>query len=131
VTSQDTDTSNASRLPEDAAKVPEDTDAQICARLVLLLRESVGEDRRWPSALGPRTRLDADLMLDSLELAAFAAELRAHFGDQVDLLRFIAGLDLDAIIALTIADVAAYVARRATLPPGQVPERVTDRVGSR
>ena len=85
------------------------------AQVVGLLRESVGEDRRWPETLGPDTRLDADLVLDSLETAAFAAALSARYGDRVDLLAYIAGLDLDALIGLTIADVAAYVAAQVAI----------------
>jgi acyl carrier protein len=84
--------------------------ARRCAELVALLRESVGEDRRWPDDLGPHTRLDADLALDSLEAAAFAARVREHYGDRVDVLAHVSALDIDAIINLTIADVAEHIA---------------------
>lgn len=95
-----------------AAPVFDGDDASRCAHIAALLRESLGEDRAWPADLGPHTRLDADLVLDSLETAAFAAALREQHGDAVDLLTYIADLDLDAIITLTIADVARYVADR-------------------
>lgn len=100
--------------PDLAAAAAADSTAhtRLSAHVVTLLRESVGEDRRWPDDLGPGTRLDADLVLDSLETAAFAARLSEHYGRSVDLLAFIAGLDLDAIITLTIGDVAGYLAAR-------------------
>lgn len=112
-----------------AAAPGEPGDPQLCARVIVLLRESVGADRRWPADLGPHTRLDADLVLDSIETAAFAAELRAHYGARVDLLAHIADLDLDGIITLTIGDVARHVA--ACLDEGAAgsgtrePERIT------
>ena len=76
-----------------------------------LLCAALDQDAAWRAALTPDTRLDGDLFLDSLELAAFAAALRARYGPAVDLPRHIADLELDAIIALTLAQVAAYVAQ--------------------
>jgi acyl carrier protein len=98
----------------DAAAAPAlaPQDESRCERIITLLSESVGADRRWLADLGPGTRLDADLALDSLELAGFAAALAEHYGSDVDLLAFIAGLDIDEIIGLTIADVARHVGRR-------------------
>ena len=58
-------------------------------------------------------RLEADLGLDSLELAALAATLRNRFGDRVDLSGHLAGLELDELIDLTAGQLAEYVAGRA------------------
>ncbi|WP_433086204.1 hypothetical protein ACQP2P_12405 [Dactylosporangium sp. CA-139114] len=74
-----------------------------------LLREVTGEDAAWAAAIGPATRLDGDLFLDSLELAALGHGLAARFGPAVDLAGFVAGLDLDALLRLSVADVASYV----------------------
>ena len=76
-----------------------------------LLRQSVGEDRVWPDDLGPSTRLDGDLLLEDADMAAFGAALRQRYGDRVDLLGFVADLDIDQIIALSVADVAGYIAQ--------------------
>ena len=67
-----------------------------------LLGEVTGE-----SGIGPHTRLDADLVIDSLELAALGLALHQRYG--VDLHAFIAGLTLDEIIELSVADVAGFV----------------------
>ena len=61
------------------------------------------------------TRLDGDLFLESVELAELGEAVRRHYGERVDLVGHVAGLDLDGIIALTVADVAAYVADCADL----------------
>ncbi|MFD0580491.1 phosphopantetheine-binding protein [Dactylosporangium darangshiense] len=74
-----------------------------------LLREVTGENAEWLAGLGPATRLDGDLFLDSLEVAALGERLAAHFGPAVDLAGFVAGLELEALLRLSIADVASYV----------------------
>ena len=75
-----------------------------------LLRQSVGEDRVWPEDFGPATRLDGDLLLEDADMAAFGAALRQRFGDRIDVAGFVADLDIDRIIALSVADVADYIA---------------------
>ncbi len=55
-------------------------------------------------------RLESDLGMDSLELAALAAELRDRFGDRVDLAGYLAGLELEELIELTSGDLAEYLA---------------------
>lgn len=62
-------------------------------------------------------RLEADLGMDSIELAAFAAALRDRFGDWVDLSDHLAALELDELIGLTVAEVAAFVASRLSDQP--------------
>ena len=76
-----------------------------------VLRQSVGEDRVWPDDFGPATRLDGDLLLEESDMAAFGEALRQRYGDRVDLVGFVADLDIDQIIALNVADVADYVAQ--------------------
>ncbi|WP_432988973.1 phosphopantetheine-binding protein [Dactylosporangium sp. CA-233914] len=77
--------------------------------VVELLREVTGEDAEWLAGLGPATRLDGDLFLDSLELAALSERLAARFGPGVDLAGHIAGLELEALLGLSVADVSSYV----------------------
>ena len=79
-------------------------------QIARLLGDVIGEDRTGPDGIGPHTRLDGDLFLESVELAALGESLRRTYGARVDLPGLIAGLDIDQIIALTVADVAAYVA---------------------
>jgi len=75
-------------------------------QVVVLLREVTG-DSALP--IGAATRLDAELRLDSLEVAALAVRLRRLPGAP-DLLAHLAELDLDQLIALTVGDLAGLVA---------------------
>lgn len=82
--------------------------------IAILLQEVTGEDAEWLAQIGPTTRLDGDLLMDSVELAALSRTLEDRYGDRVNLLAWVAGLDIDEIIALSVADVADYVAARTT-----------------
>ena len=65
------------------------------------------------SEVGPSTRLDGDLLMDSLEFAALAGLLAQRYGEHVDLQGFLAELEIDQIIELTVSDVAEYIEARA------------------
>jgi acyl carrier protein len=57
------------------------------------------------------TLLEGHLRLDSVDLAVLGAVLRDRYGPVVDLVGFVAGLDIDEIIGLTVGGVADYVNR--------------------
>lgn len=77
--------------------------------MVALLQVATGEDDRWAEQISGTTRLDDDLWLDSVELAALHELLRGRYGDRVDLLGFLTGLDLDEIDRLTVNDLVDLV----------------------
>ncbi|HEY0638327.1 MAG TPA: acyl carrier protein [Pseudonocardiaceae bacterium] len=84
---------------------------EIHGQVTALLVEVIGDDPRWAPL---RTaRLDEDLRMESVEVLALAARLRERFGERVDLPGYLAGLDIDGIIELTVGDVVDYVARVA------------------
>ncbi len=91
--------------------------ARLFAEVVSMLQGVTGEGGGWVAGITPGTLLDRDLQLDSMEFAALGELLRSHYGDQVDLPAFAAGLEIDQIIGLTVADVLAYVASRRRVSP--------------
>lgn len=62
------------------------------------------------------TSFDVDLQLESLEFVALAEQLVQRYGDRVDFVAWLASLELDEIIALTVGDLVAFVA--SSLEPG-------------
>ena len=80
--------------------------------IVAMLREVTGEDEVWASQINTATRLDDDLMLESVELAELDELLRNRYGNGVNLLAFLAERDLDEVIALTVGDLVRWVAER-------------------
>jgi hypothetical protein len=55
-----------------------------------LLRTVVGEDAAWLDAVGPATRVDGELLVESHELAAWDVALRDRYGDRIDLAAHVA-----------------------------------------
>jgi acyl carrier protein len=87
-------------------------DARLLADLVEMLLDVTGEDGSWAAGITAATCLEGDLHLESVELVALGELLRSRYGDGVDLGAFVAELDIDQIIGLTVGDVLAYVAPR-------------------
>ncbi len=75
------------------------------------LAAATGDESLLRAGITAATRLEGELCLDSVDLAALAAVLRDHCGPAVDLIGHVAGLDIDEIIGLTAGDVADYVNR--------------------
>src|SRR5215469_1848152 len=80
---------------------------RLLGEVIALLRQVIGDDPRWADRVTPAARLDQDLRMDSLEMTALAAGLGKAYGDRVDLAAFLAGLEFDQLVAVTVADVAA------------------------
>jgi acyl carrier protein len=88
---------------------------QLLAEIIDLLLKVTGEDPRWAEEITSATRLERDLYVDSLEMAALCDLARDSYGDRVDLAAFVSGLDIDQIIGLTVGDLVAQV-EAARLP---------------
>ncbi|MFJ5885567.1 glycosyltransferase [Kitasatospora cineracea] len=90
-----------------------------------LLRTVLDQDPAWTDTLTPDTLLDAELHLESHDLAAWSLALRTHYGPTADLSTHLTTLDLDALTTLTLADVGTLAAGAALAAgaegPGAVP----------
>jgi len=75
------------------------------------LAAATGDESLLSAGQSAAARLEGDLCLDSLDLTAVGALLRERYGTAVDLTGYVAGLDIDGIIELTVGEVAAYVNR--------------------
>ncbi|MFC0039737.1 acyl carrier protein [Actinomadura rayongensis] len=79
--------------------------ATTVAEITGLLAGIAGE--RAAARIGPGTALFGDLALESVEFAALAGQLRERYG--ADVPGLLAALDIDALIGLTVGELAAYV----------------------
>jgi acyl carrier protein len=75
------------------------------------LAAATGDESLLSAGLSAAARLEGDLYLDSLDLAAVGALLRDRYGAAVDLTGYVAGLGIDEIIELTVGEVTGYVNR--------------------
>ncbi|MCP2335774.1 acyl carrier protein [Actinomadura rupiterrae] len=90
--------------------------------VVAMLAEVVGEDFLLEQEVGPDTSFNDDLALESIEFVALAEKLQLRYGARIEFAAFIAGMDLDQIMAMTVGDLTTYIeSRLAASGPGDAP----------
>jgi acyl carrier protein len=92
-------------------------DPQLFAELTGILLQVTGAGAEWAAGITPNARMEVDLGMESIELAALGELLAERYGAGVDLAAFYAGLDIDQVIGLTVAGVVDYVDRTRRVPP--------------
>ena len=92
-------------MTETAAATPGEVLADITAMLRVLLDEYGLDD----SPITRESRFHDDLELESIDLVALAGALGERYGDAVNFAQFIAGLELEQIISLTVGELVDYV----------------------
>lgn len=84
---------------------------QVVVDVTEMTRAALSDYGEWTGAIAPNARLDGDLGMQSVELAALQARLRQRWGARGDLTPLLRTLDLAGLTGLTVADVAGWVAR--------------------
>jgi acyl carrier protein len=75
-----------------------------------MLRTILDEYGLDDAEIGMDTRFHDDLELESIDLVTLAGKLEERYGSQVNFAEFIADLDIEEIIALTVGRLVQYVA---------------------
>ena len=75
-----------------------------------LIREVMGDLGDLGPPITMETSFSADLELESIEFVALAEKIAAHYGERVDFAKWLSGMELDAIIALTVGDLVERIA---------------------
>lgn len=92
-----------------AAGPPRDPGA-VLAGVTEMIRQALRDYGEWTGPIAPNARLDGDLGMQSVELAALQGRLEQRWGAGGDLTPLLRTLDLAGLAGLTVADVAAWVA---------------------
>ena len=74
-----------------------------------ILVDVIGPEYLLDLEINPQTRFDEDLEIESLEFVALAERLLHHYGGQVDFVAWLATMELDEIIALTVGDLVKFI----------------------
>jgi acyl carrier protein len=82
----------------------------ILAEIAGMLRAMLDEYGLDDTEITMETRFTEDLELESIDLVTLAGSLEARWGRQVNFAEFVAGLDLDEIIDLSVGRLVEYVA---------------------
>jgi acyl carrier protein len=83
--------------------------ADVLMMLATVLHGAGLDDIGLDSQVTEDTSFRDDLDLESIDLVALGGLLGERYGDRVNFADFLAGLDLETIISLTVGDLVDYV----------------------
>lgn len=93
------------------------TPETVLADLEQILVDVIGDDLLLDGPLTMDTSFDQDLQLESIEFVALSERLLETYGEQVDFVGWLAEMELDDIIALTVGQLVDFVATHAHVDP--------------
>lgn len=79
--------------------------------ITALLVDVIGDEFLLDADVTPETTFSHDLELESIEFVALAEKLQERYAGRVDFTAFLAGLEIDEILALSIGQLAGHIAR--------------------
>ncbi len=83
----------------------------IVATISEILVEVIGDEFLLDVEVTMATTFSHDLELESIEFVAMAEKLQERYAGRVDFTAFLAGLEIDEILALSVGQLAGHVAR--------------------
>lgn len=85
---------------------------QVLAVVVDTIRTTIAEDWIEDYEIGPQTRFNEDLEIESIEFVKIADAIMAKFGGGVDIVGWLSGKTIHELINLRVGDVSQYIAAR-------------------
>ncbi|WFB05963.1 acyl carrier protein [Streptomyces sp. LX-29] len=93
-----------------------DTEAGVFEEVLDMLEELLGGYAFDRAEITMDTELSNDLDLESFDLVTLGGLLSARFGERVNFAEFLAEIDLERVIRLTVGDVVGRVTSRLSAP---------------
>ena len=88
----------------------EERKAEILQAVTGMIQEVVGEDWVRETPITMATTFSHDLEVESIELVALSEKIQEKYGDSIDFPSWLAGMELDQLIALTVGALVDYIA---------------------
>jgi acyl carrier protein len=93
----------------------------VYAVLIGVLTGLVGDAYVEEMEVGPASRFEADLELESMEIGELAEQLMARYGAKVDFVAWFADMELDQLVDLSIGDVVRFIVDSLAGAPAAAP----------
>jgi acyl carrier protein len=103
-----TDTTERMTMTTDASTT-EVTEESVLATVTELIGEIIGEDYMADIDVTMESMITEDLELESIEFVALAEKLRDRYGESVDFVDWVAGMELEQIILLTVGQLVGFI----------------------
>ncbi|MDH6135657.1 acyl carrier protein [Kitasatospora sp. MAA4] len=88
------------------------TEQEILREIAAMLAAVLDEYGLDDAEVTMEARFTEDLELESIDLVTLAGQLQQRWGERINFAEFIAGMELDEIIGLTVGRLVDYVADR-------------------
>jgi acyl carrier protein len=75
-----------------------------------MLRDVIGEEWVNEAPIGMQTSFATDLELESIEIVALSEKLQERYGDRVDFVGWLSGMEIDEIISLRVGQLVEFIA---------------------
>jgi acyl carrier protein len=85
-----------------------------------MLAEVIGEEYVTSLDIGPETSFQEDLEIESIELVALGERLQEEY-THIDFADWLATMEVDEIIAMTVGDLVTHIAASAPPPASVAP----------
>ena len=85
-------------------------DSGVFDQVAVLVREVIGEDFLLDQEITPDTSFSEDLAVESIEFVELSERLQQRFGRRANLATFVADMDIDAFMGITVGELADYIA---------------------
>lgn len=95
------------------------TRAQVLGEISEMITTVLGDYAPDIADIAEHTRFGDDLEMESIDLVTLAGLLAEWYGPDVNLAGYLAELELDQIIELTVGDLVAYVVSALTTGTGR------------
>jgi acyl carrier protein len=84
---------------------------EVLATVAQMIREVIGDEAGLGAPIELDTSFNRDLELESIEFVALAEKLRQHYGERVDFAGWLATMQLDQILELSVGELVAFIER--------------------
>lgn len=73
------------------------------------IRDTINEDWIEDFEIGPETRFNDDLEIESIEFVKIADAIQNHFGNQLGIIAWLSGKSIHELICLSVGDLTSYI----------------------
>jgi acyl carrier protein len=81
-----------------------------------LVREVIGEEFLIEEQITPDTSFSHDLAIESIEFVELSERLQMRFGPAANLATFVADMDIDAFMSITVGELTGYITAQLATP---------------
>lgn len=89
---------------------------QVLAVVTQQIRSTINEDWITDFEIGPETRFNDDLELESIEFVKIADAIQNHYGSQLAIIAWLSGKSIHELIGLSVGDLTGYIAGALAAP---------------